>query len=95
MLLFGSLIARYLDYVQANARDNDADKACVKDYWRLTVKTLAWCVLFFIVIPFAIYFASYTPYYIYESGQNANYGLSGMKDTFVRYQQFMYNYTRT
>ncbi|NLI55202.1 MAG: phospholipid carrier-dependent glycosyltransferase [Clostridiales bacterium] len=92
VLLFGSLIARYLDYVQANARDNDADKACVKDYWRLTVKTLAWCVLFFIVIPFAIYFASYTPYYIYESGQNANYGLSGMKDTFVRYQQFMYNY---
>ncbi len=92
VLLFGSLIARYLDFIQANARDNDADKAKVKDFWSLTVKTLLWCLLFFVVIPFAIYFASYTPYYIYESGQIQGYGLSGMKDTFIKYQQFMYNY---
>ena len=92
VLLFGSLIARYLDYSQANARDNDADKAQVKDFWELAGKTLAWCVLFFIVIPCAIYFASYTPYYIYEAGQNPGYGVSGMKDTFVKYQVFMYNY---
>ena len=92
VLLFGSLIARYLDYMQVNARDNDADKARVKDYWSLTVKTIAWCVLFFIVIPFAIYFASYAPYYIYETGQNTGYGLSGMKDTFIKYQEFMYSY---
>ena len=92
LLLFGSLIARYLDYVQVNARDNDADKARVKEFWPLAIKTLAWCVLFFIVIPVAIYFASYTPYFIYEAGQNPGYGIAGMKDTFIKYQQFMYNY---
>lgn len=27
-------------------------------------KTCMWCILFFIVIPFAIYFASYIPYYL-------------------------------
>ncbi|MEA4913024.1 MAG: glycosyltransferase family 39 protein [Christensenella sp.] len=95
VLLFGSLIARYLDYAQVNARDNDADKARVENYWQLTVKTLLWCVLFFIVIPFAIYFASYTPYFIYEAGQTTGYGLKGMFQTFTHYQQFMYNYHST
>ena len=92
VLFFGSLIARYLDYVQANARDNDADKARVKDFWPMVIKTLAWCVLFFIVIPVTIYAASYAPYYIYESSQTAHYGLTGMKDTLIKYQTFMYNY---
>lgn len=92
VLLFGSLIARYLDYAQVNARDNDADKARVKDFWPMAIRTLLWCVLFFIVIPFAIYFASYTPYFIYESGQQAGYGVGGMFKTFAYYQQFMYSY---
>lgn len=92
VLLFGSLISRYLDYIQVNARDNDADKARVKDFWQLAIKTLLWCVLFFIVIPFAIYFASYTPYYIYESGQSTGYGIGGMFKTFGHYQEFMYSY---
>jgi len=95
VLLFGSLISRYLDYLQVNARDNDADKAMVRDFWSLSIKTLLWCVPFFIVIPFAIYFASYTPYYIYESGQTAEYGIKGMLATFTHYQQFMYQYHST
>ena len=69
VLLASSLIARYLDYLHVNARDNDADKARVKEFWPLCIKTLSWCLLFFIAIPFAIYFASYLPYFIYESGQ--------------------------
>jgi dolichyl-phosphate-mannose--protein O-mannosyl transferase len=56
------------------------------------MKTLLWCVLLFIVIPFAIYFASYTPYYIYESGKETGYGLNAMFNTFWKYQNFMYNY---
>jgi len=92
VLLFGSLIARYLDYLQVNARDNDADKARVRDFWPMTIKTLLWCVLFFVVIPFAIYFASYTPYFIYESSQQAGYGVGDMFKTFGHYQQFMYSY---
>jgi dolichyl-phosphate-mannose--protein O-mannosyl transferase len=92
VLLASSLIARYLDFAQVNARDNDADKARVREFWPLLVKTLLWCVLFFIVIPFAIYFASYTPYYIYESGQSTSYGIAGMFRTFGSYQEFMYSY---
>ena len=95
ILLFGSLISRYLDYRQVNARDNDADKARVADFWPMALKTLLWCMLFFIVIPFTIYFASYTPYYIYESGQTAGYGIADMFKTFAHYQQFMYHYHST
>ena len=95
VLLFGSLIARYLEHIRVNERENDADKARVKDFWTLCIKTLAWCVLFFIVIPFAIYFGSYAPYYIYASGQSTDYGVSGMFKTFFHYQEFMYNYHST
>ena len=95
ILLFGSLISRYLDYRQVNARDNDADKAKVAEFWPMAIKTLLWCMLFFIVIPFTIYFASYTPYYIYESGQTAGYGVADMFKTFAHYQQFMYHYHST
>lgn len=92
VLLFGSLIARYLEYAQVNARDNDADKARVRDFWPMTIRTLLWCALFFIVVPFAIYFASYTPYFIYDSTQEAGYGIGGMFRTFGYYQEFMYSY---
>ena len=92
VLLFGSLIARYLDYVQINARDNDADKARVSAFWPMAMQTLLWCVLFFVVVPFAIYFASYTPYYIHASGQTAGYGIGDMVKTFGHYQEFMYAY---
>lgn len=95
VLLGISLVSRYLDYVQVNARDNDADKARVREFWPMTIRTLLWCVLFFIVIPFTIYFASYTPYFIYESGQATSYGLGDMFKTFGHYQQFMYNYHST
>ncbi|HWQ06141.1 MAG TPA: glycosyltransferase family 39 protein, partial [Feifaniaceae bacterium] len=93
ILLFGSLIKRYLEYARVNAQGTEAEQAKVAWYWDYTVKTLLWCCLFFLVIPFAIYFASYTPYFIYESGQNpGNYGLKGMFETFTSYQSFMYNY---
>ena len=95
VLLGISLVSRYLDYAQVNARDNDADKARVRDFWPMTIRTLLWCVLFFIVVPFTIYFASYTPYFIYESGQAASYGIGDMFKTFGHYQQFMYNYHST
>lgn len=92
VLLFGSLIARYLEYVRVRAEGSDAEKAKVEDFWSLTIQTLLWCCLFFLVIPFAVYFASYAPYYRYEAGQNTQYGIKGMLDTFVNYQKFMYSY---
>jgi len=92
VLLFGSLIARYLEFVRARAQGSAAEKALVKDFWTLTGKTILWCCLFFIVIPFTVYFASYTPYFIYQSGQSASYGFRDMLDTFFNYQNFMYTY---
>ncbi|MEA4938220.1 MAG: glycosyltransferase family 39 protein [Christensenella sp.] len=92
VLLFGSLLARYLEYSRVYAFGSEAEQERVRPYWSLTIKTLLWCVLFFIVIPFTIYFASYTPYYIYESGKETGYGLGGMFKTFWKYQNFMYNY---
>ena len=92
VLLFGSLIARYIEYVRVRAAGSDEEKAKVEEYWALTLRTLLWCCLFFLVIPFVVYFASYAPYYRYEAGQNAQYGLKGMFDTFGKYQEFMYSY---
>lgn len=92
VLLFGSLIARYLEFARVNAQGSEAEQARVQDYWTLTLKTVLWCALFFLAVPFLIYFASYTPYYIYESGKQTGYGLGGMFKTFWNYQTFMYNY---
>ncbi len=92
MLLFGSLIARYLEYARVNAQGGEKERKIVSCYWEHAVRTILWCALFFVVIPFIIYFASYTPYYIYESGQSTQYGLKDMFNTFWNYQNFMYNY---
>ncbi len=93
VLLFGSLIARYIEYKRAKVRGTEQEQAKTLDYWYYTIVTLLWCCLFFLVIPFAIYFASYTPYFIYEAGQSGGtYGLKGMLGTFTNYQSFMYNY---
>ena len=35
------------------------------------IKTCYWCVLFFVIIPFIIYFASYAPYFAADSGRSA------------------------
>jgi Gpi18-like mannosyltransferase len=95
VLLFGSLIARYSDYQQIRAEGTDAEKAKTEDFWPLAIKTLLWCCLFFVAVPVAIYFASYTPYYIYAAGQQTSYGFRDMLDTFWNYQNFMYSYHST
>ncbi len=95
VLLFGSLIARYFDYLQIKAEGTAAEKAKAKDFWQITGKTLLWCCLFFVAVPVVIYFVSYTPYYIYAAGQQPNYGFQDMLDTFWNYQNFMYTYHST
>lgn len=92
VLLFTSLIARYLEFVRVNAQGSAAEKALVKNYWTLTGKTVLWCCLFFIIIPFTVYFAAYTPYFIYQSGQSSSYTFKDMLNTFFNYQNFMYTY---
>lgn len=92
VLLFGTLIARYLSYRRVMRDGNANEKARVADFWRRCLSTLLWCLLFYVVVPFVIYFLSYLPYYIYEAGQQESYGITGTFRTFFKYQDFMYNY---
>ena len=92
VLFFGSLIARYHEYSEAMEDGTKQERASVSVFYRNTLATLLWCVLFFIIVPFSIYFLSYLPYYAYEASQTAEYGISNMWNTFWNYQDFMYSY---
>lgn len=92
VLLFFNLFQRYRMYRDRMKNGSPAEIAAVSDFWKYTVLTLLWCVLFFVIVPFCIYFASYAPYYRYEAGISTSYGLKDMFRTFWNYQNFMYTY---
>ncbi|MDD4796956.1 MAG: phospholipid carrier-dependent glycosyltransferase [Eubacteriales bacterium] len=73
VIFFYSLFCRAREY-QAACRGEVADKKLAEtirtSFWRNTVLTLLWCALFFIVIPAAIYVASYIPYARATNSQN-------------------------
>ncbi len=94
-LLFISLFERYREYRRLSGSAASADRLKAALFLPNTVKTLLFCAAFFVVIPFVIYFAAYTPYYIYAAGTEENYNLAGMFRTFWHYQEFMYNYHST
>ena len=94
VLFFGSLVARYYEYLRLRTRGSAVHREQVSRFWSNAIKTCAMCCLFFIAIPFAIYFLSYLPYYLYEAGQSADsyYGLGSAVETWRKYQEFMYSY---
>ena len=94
VLLLGSFVARYYEYLRLIKRGSIAHREQVSHYWSNVLKTCGICCVFFLAIPFTIYFLSYLPYYIYEAGQSADsyYGLSSAWNTWWKYQQFMYSY---
>ncbi len=94
VLFFGSLVARYYEYLRLKTRGSPAHREQVACYWKNALTTCGMCCVFFIAIPFAIYFLSYMPYYIYEEGQSAGgaYGLVDAGKTWWKYQEFMYSY---
>lgn len=68
------------------------EKTLVAVFPQYALLTIGWCCLFFLLIPFTIYFASYIPYFRYEASIQGSYTLSDAFDTFGRYQAFMFNY---
>lgn len=92
VLFFGSLFARYREYRAAMELGTKAARIQVRNFFSDVVWTLLWCVLFFVLIPLAIYFASYAPYFLYEARQSAVYSFQDMLKTFWNYQDFMYSY---
>lgn len=75
-------ITLYRRYVEHKAHPNQAAYAV---YWRRTLTTCAWCVLFFIAVPAGIYLASYIPFMQVPGPGH------GIKEVFS-YQMHMYNY---
>lgn len=91
VLFFGSLIARYRERGRLLC-GSERERQLAMGYWRNVLFTLLWCCLFFLLIPFTIYFCAYLPYYIYEAGSTQGYGLREAFSTLWRYQEFMYDY---
>ncbi|MBD5560868.1 MAG: phospholipid carrier-dependent glycosyltransferase [Clostridia bacterium] len=60
------MVRRHQEYVYA--RDTETYPEIVEGYRRKMTATLLWSVLFFILIPAAIYIASYTPYMLVTDG---------------------------
>ena len=94
ILLFISLFKRYAEYNAAKKAvergEPDADKALelTKDFGRNFVKTGLFCILFFILVPAAIYLLSYLPYMLCKAKP---YDLKGIWEL----QKFMFNYHST
>lgn len=73
VIFFYSLFCRAREYRAAclgKVEDRKLAEAIRDTFWRNTVLTLLWCALFFIVVPVAIYVASYIPYAHAVNSQN-------------------------
>ncbi len=92
VLFFHSILKRFLEYRRATHSADPVLKRRVAVFWHHLLITLVWCVLFFILIPFLIYFLSYIPYFRYEAGEYGMYSLKDAFETFFRYQKFMFDY---
>ncbi|HWR18935.1 MAG TPA: phospholipid carrier-dependent glycosyltransferase [Clostridia bacterium] len=84
VIFFTSLTQRFLEYRRFKSSDDPALREAVADFWSKTLKTLLWCLLFFIVVPVIIYLLSYLPYYL----SSEPYDLKGVWDV----QKFMFSY---
>ncbi|HPK16069.1 MAG TPA: phospholipid carrier-dependent glycosyltransferase [Clostridia bacterium] len=87
VLLLISLLWRYAEYCRFKNSGDEALRAAVAPFWKNTVLTLLWCVVFYIAVPVAIYLLSYLPYVLSVS----HYDLEGIWGV----QKFMYNYHST
>ena len=60
VLFFGKLVFTYraLGLSSLSARKRDETQAA---FWQRALKTCLWCCLFFILIPFSVYFAAFLP----------------------------------
>ncbi len=95
VLFFWSLGTRFAEFRRAQKSGTKKEREQTARFGAYATKTLLWCCLFFVAIPFTIYFLSYLPYYIYESGQKTSYGAKDAFSTFWRYQNYMYGYHST
>ena len=72
VILFASLIKRYIEYRSFKNSKDEAEREAVKPFWQYTIKTLLWCCVFYILVPVVIYLASYIPYVLCEEHYDLN-----------------------
>ncbi len=87
---FTTLYKRYREYRAAKLLLSSGEGAAphlriLETFWPNTIKTLLFCCVFFILIPVAIYLASYLPYFLCAE---APYDLKGV----IGVQEFMLSY---
>ncbi len=92
VLVLITMIRRYREKREAEQYGSPEEKEAVRPFFSLLVRTCMYLTLFFVVIPFLIYFLSYTPYYIYEAESAGRCGLGEMLRSFWNYQTFMFDY---
>ncbi len=89
VFFFAIMFTRYMEYRYANrvphgTTDGISHEYVIKNFKGHLIRTLAWCVLFFIVIPGTIYLLSYIPF---NDGVN-----TGLWDRMIGNQKTMFGY---
>lgn len=89
---FVTLYKRYREYQHAKLRLEHAQgeelalcQRVVESFWKNTLKTLLFCIVFFILVPVAIYLLSYLPYFLCTEKPYDLQGVWGV-------QEFMFSY---
>ena len=78
VLFFGKLILSFRDEIRAGG-----DLALLKNRW---LRLCLWCCLFFVAIPFALYFGAFLPLVTLP------HNVSRLWESFISYQTTMFNY---
>ena len=83
VLFFMTIYKRYKEYVVAKERQQTPEaEFIVKNFSGYTVRTFAFCILAFIIIPVVIYLLSYIPYLMCDGG-GLGAIIKNQKDMFV------------
>ena len=89
ILFFFSLYKRYMEYRYALKHPNEivngnSSKKIIQKFAPCAMKTIGFCILFFVVVPFTLYTLSYIPF--------REYGQTGLLTKMWNNQISMYNY---
>lgn len=77
ILFFITIAKRYMEYRHAKEAKEEATVENHKKFYKYTAITLACCILFFIIIPLAVYVASYIP--IFYKTENFYFAREGFE----------------
>ncbi len=88
LIFFYTLYVRYKEYCYAKrfpraVTNGISHEHIINSFVPNTVKTIAWCILFFVIIPLVIYTLSYIPFMRAEGSFSLSVMLENQKDMFI------------